>query len=165
MAKRSTGAAAILKSLNQSSLKRSVPQFKAGDTIKVHARIVEGNKERIQIFQGVVISRKGRNGPKATFTVRKVSYNIGVERIFMLHSPRVEKIEVVTQGLVRRAKLFYLRETKGKAGKVKSRLVQKIGADIILTEDSAEDLASELEADTNLEDTAEVTETQAEASA
>jgi large subunit ribosomal protein L19 len=153
MAKRSSGAAAILKSLNQTSLKRSVPQFKAGDTIKVHARIVEGNKERIQIFQGVVISRKGRNGPKATFTVRKVSYNIGVERIFMLHSPRVEKIEVVTQGLVRRAKLFYLRDTKGKAGKVKSRLVQKIGADIIL----GEDISEEIDADAS-ENTVELTE-------
>lgn len=131
MAKRSAGAAAILKSLNQAHHKQNIPQFKAGDTVKVHARIVEGTKERVQVFQGVVISRKGRNGPQATFTVRKVSYNVGVERIFLLHSPRIEKIEVLTHGIVRRAKLFYLRNAKGKAGRVKSKLVQKIGADAL----------------------------------
>ncbi len=131
MAKRSKGAVAILQSLNEVHQKSNIPEFKAGDTVKVHARIVEGSKERVQVFQGVVISRKGRNGPQATFTVRKVSYNVGVERIFLLHSPRIDKIEVLTHGIVRRAKLFYLRNAKGKAGRVKSKLVQKIGSDAL----------------------------------
>lgn len=131
MGKRSAGAAAILKSLNNTSAKSSVPVFRAGDSVKVHARIVEGNKERIQIFQGVVISRKGRNGPNATFTVRKVSYNVGVERIFLLHSPRIDKIEVLNSGIVRRAKLFYLRDIKGKAGKIRSKLLQSVGAEVL----------------------------------
>ena len=131
MGKRSAGAAAILKSLNNSNAKSSVPVFRAGDAVKVHARIVEGNKERIQIFQGVVICRKGRNGPTATFTVRKVSYNVGVERVFLLHSPRIDKIEVLNSGIVRRAKLFYLRDIKGKAGKIRSKLLQSVGAEVL----------------------------------
>ena len=94
--------------------------FKPGDTVRVHARIVEGNKERIQVFEGVVIKRHKRNQRSATFTVRKISYSVGVERTFLLHSPRIERIEVVSRGIVRRARLFYLRDTVGKAGRIKT---------------------------------------------
>ena len=142
MGKRSAGAAAILKSLNTSSAKASVPTFRAGDSVKVHARIVEGTKERIQIFQGVVISRKGRNSPNATFTVRKVSYNVGVERVFLLHSPRIDKIEVLNSGIVRRAKLFYLRGVKGKAGKIRSKIIQNVGEEVITNSAAAEAAAA-----------------------
>lgn len=101
-------------------LRDDIPDFRPGDTVKVHVRVVEGNRERIQVFQGVVISRRG-SGTKETFTVRKVSYGIGVERTFPLHSPLISKIEVVTRGKVRRAKLYYLRQRVGKAAKVKER--------------------------------------------
>jgi len=101
-------------------LRDDIPDFRPGDTIKVHVRVVEGNRERIQVFQGVVISRRG-SGTKETFTVRKVSFGIGVERTFPLHSPLISKIEVVTRGKVRRAKLYYLRQRVGKAAKVKER--------------------------------------------
>jgi len=107
-------------------IKKGIPAFKAGDTVKVHVRIIEGAKERIQVFQGVVIRRRRGNLSSATFTVRKVSYSVGVERTFFLHSPRVEKIEVVNRGMVRRAKLFYLRKARGKAGKIKSRLYAEL---------------------------------------
>lgn len=101
-------------------LRDDIPDFRPGDTVKVHVRVVEGNRERIQVFQGVVISRRG-GGTKETFTVRKVSFGIGVERTFPLHSPLISKIEVVTRGKVRRAKLYYLRQRVGKAAKVKER--------------------------------------------
>jgi len=96
-----------------------VPAFRVGDTVRVHTRISEGDKERIQIFEGVVIRRR-RGHLSSTFTVRKVSYGVGVERIFPVYSPRIEKIEVVTSGQVRRARLFYLRELQGKAARLKS---------------------------------------------
>lgn len=99
-----------------------IPDFQPGDTIKVHSKIIEGDKQRIQVFEGVVIGRKG-GGSRETFTVRKISYGVGVERIFPLHSPRIAKIEVVRKGLVRRAKLYYLRELKGKAARIKERRV------------------------------------------
>ncbi|MFA4910770.1 MAG: 50S ribosomal protein L19 [Desulfobacteria bacterium] len=99
-----------------------IPDFQPGDTIKVHSKIIEGDKQRIQVFEGVVISRKG-GGSRETLTVRKISYGVGVERIFPLHSPRIAKIEVVRKGLVRRAKLYYLRELKGKAARIKERRV------------------------------------------
>ena len=98
------------------------PDFAPGDTVKVHVRVVEGNRERIQVFQGVVIRRKG-SGVRETFTVRKVSFGVGVERTFPLHSPIVAKIEVTTRGDVRRAKLYYLRDRVGKAAKVKEKRV------------------------------------------
>lgn len=101
-----------------------MPDFQPGDTIKVHSKIVEGDKQRIQIFEGVVIGRKG-GGSRASFTVRKVSYGVGVERIFPLHSPRIAKIEVVRKGRVRRAKLYYLRELKGKAARIKERRISQ----------------------------------------
>ncbi|RIL08493.1 MAG: 50S ribosomal protein L19 [Proteobacteria bacterium] len=126
--------ASVIESLDRASksdgssfkglkLRKSMPDFRVGDTVKVHARIVEGNKERIQIFQGVVIRRAKGKQASATFTVRKISYTVGVERTFLLHSPRVEKIELVSRGSVRRSKLYYLRELQGKAGKIKSTLV------------------------------------------
>src|SRR5947207_13593845 len=99
---------------------REVPDFAPGDTLKVHVRVVEGNRERTQVFQGVVIRRKG-SGVRETFTVRKVSFGVGVERTFPVHSPIVSKIEVVTRGDVRRAKLYYLRDRVGRAAKVKEK--------------------------------------------
>lgn len=111
----------LLESVSSTSLKNDIPNFRPGDTVRVHAKIVEGTRERIQVFEGVVLKRKKGNLPSASFTVRKVSYNIGVERTFLLHSPRVEKIEVVTRGDVRRARLFYLRPLRGKATRIKSR--------------------------------------------
>lgn len=101
------------------------PQFRAGDTVKVNVKVVEGNRHRIQVFQGVVIARRGGNGVSATFTVRKHSFGVGVERTFPLHSPNVDSIEVVTRGDVRRAKLYYLRDRYGKAAKIKEKRVDR----------------------------------------
>ncbi|WP_322748309.1 MULTISPECIES: 50S ribosomal protein L19 [unclassified Frankia] len=109
-----------LDSLDAASLRTDVPQFWPGDTLKVHVRVVEGNRQRIQVFQGVVIRRQG-GGVRETFTVRKVSFGVGVERTFPVHSPVVSKIEIVTSGDVRRAKLYYLRELRGKAAKIKEK--------------------------------------------
>ena len=109
-----------IETLEKEQMRLDVPDFKPGDTIRVHARIKEGEKERIQVFQGVVIrKRKGNTG--ATFTVRKVSYGIGVERIFPMHSPSVDKIEVVSRGRVRRGRLYYLRQLRGKAARIKEK--------------------------------------------
>src|SRR5262245_56719189 len=105
---------------DQSSRRTDVPYFAPVDTLKVHVRVVEGNKQRVQVFQGVVIRRQG-GGLQETFTVRKVSYGVGVERTFPLHSPIIDKIEVVTRGDVRRAKLYYLRDLRGKAAKIKEK--------------------------------------------
>ncbi len=107
-----------LQKLEKRYMKDKVDPFRIGDTVRVHLRVVEGEKERIQVFQGVVIRRKG-GGPTRTFTVRKVSYGIGVERIFPVHSPRIEKIEVLRSGRVRRAKLYFLRKLRGKAARLK----------------------------------------------
>lgn len=110
----------IIDTLEKEQMRLDIPDFKSGDTIKVHARIKEGEKERIQVFQGVVIrKRKGNTG--ATFTVRKVSYGIGVERIFPFHSPTIDKIEVITRGRVRRGRLYYLRKLRGKAARIKEK--------------------------------------------
>ena len=110
----------IVKQLEKEMMRLDLPDFSAGDTVKVHVKITEGEKERIQIFQGVVISkRKGTSN--ATFTVRKISYGVGVERIFLLHSPVLDKIEVVTRGKVRRSKIYYLRKLRGKAARLKER--------------------------------------------
>lgn len=108
----------IIEKINSEKLKSDIPTFRSGDTVRVHQLIVEGNKERVQIFEGVVIRRNG-GGIAETFTVRKVSYNVGVERIYPLHSPRITKIEVKQAGKVRRARLYYLRELRGKAAKIK----------------------------------------------
>ena len=101
-------------------LREDLPEFRPGDTVKVHVRVVEGNRERIQVFQGVVIRRQG-GGVRETFTVRKVSFGVGVERTFPVHSPIVDHIELVTRGDVRRAKLYYLRELRGKKAKIKEK--------------------------------------------
>ena len=106
--------------IEREHVRTDLPDFKAGDTVRVHVKIVEGEKERTQIFQGVVISKR-KGGTRATFTVRKVSYGIGVERVFPLYSPRIEKIEVVSRGKVRRAKLYYLRKLRGKAARIKEQ--------------------------------------------
>jgi len=107
----------IIDKLAEEQYKKGIPSFRPGDTIKVHHRIKEGEKERVQIFEGVVIARN-RGGIGETFTVRKISYNVGVERVFPLHSPRVEKIEIKQRGRVRRSRLFYLRELRGKAARI-----------------------------------------------
>jgi large subunit ribosomal protein L19 len=106
--------------VDQSSLRDDIPDFAPGDTLKVHVRVVEGAKERIQVFQGAVIGRQG-DGLRETFKVRKVSYGVGVERTFPLHAPTIAKIEVVSRGDVRRAKLYYLRDRVGKAAKIKEK--------------------------------------------
>ena len=110
----------ILDQVDAASLKQDIPAFRAGDNVKVHVNIVEGTRSRIQVFQGVVIARAGE-GVRETFTVRKVSYGVGVERTFPLHTPIVQKIEVVSRGIVRRAKLFYLRDRVGKSAKIRER--------------------------------------------
>lgn len=119
-----------LQLVGNQHIKKNLPAFRVGDTLKVHVRIVEGNKERVQVFEGVVIKRSGKSSSAATFTVRKVSYNIGVERTFLVHSPRIEKIELVSKGIVRRARLFYLRPLRGKAARIKSRFMHKV-ADVV----------------------------------
>ena len=110
----------IIENIEREQMRVDIPDFKAGDTIKVHARIKEGEKERVQVFQGFVIrKRKGSTG--ATFTVRKISYGVGVERIFPLHSPTIDKIEIVSRGRVRRGRLYYMRKLKGKAARIKEK--------------------------------------------
>lgn len=108
----------IIDNIEKAFLREGLPEFRVGDTVRVHYRIREGEKERVQVFQGVVIKRH-RAGARSTFTVRKVTYNIGVERVFLQHSPRIETIEVVSNGVVRRARLFYLRERSGKAARLR----------------------------------------------
>ena len=107
-----------LDAVDAASKRVDIPMFRAGDTVKVHARVVEGNRSRVQVFQGVVIRRQG-GGLRETFTVRKLSFGVGVERTYPLHSPAIDKIEVVTRGDVRRAKLYYLRDLRGKKAKIK----------------------------------------------
>ncbi len=115
-----------LDSVDAASLRSDLPQFRPGDELKVHVRVIEGNKSRIQVFQGVVMRRSG-GGVRETFTVRKISYGVGVERTFPVHSPVLEKIEVVRRGDVRRAKLYYLRDRRGKAAKIKERRDNVVG--------------------------------------
>jgi large subunit ribosomal protein L19 len=109
-----------IQQLEREMMRLDLPDFTAGDTVKVHVKIKEGEKERIQVFQGVVISKR-KGGNRATFIVRKVSYGVGVERIFPLHSPIIDKIEVVSKGRVRRAKIYYLRKLRGKAARIRER--------------------------------------------
>ena len=109
-----------IEQLEKENIRLDLPSFNAGDTVKVHVKIKEGEKERIQAFQGVVISQR-RGSSRATFTVRKVSYGIGVERVFPMHSPIIDKIEVITNGRVRRAKIYYLRKLRGKAARIKEK--------------------------------------------
>jgi ribosomal protein L19 len=108
----------ILDAVDAKSLRKDIPQFRAGDELKIHVRVIEGSKSRIQVFQGIVIRRQG-DGVRETFTIRKVSYGVGVERTFPVHTPVIEKIELVKKGDVRRAKLYYLRDLRGKAAKIR----------------------------------------------
>ncbi|AIQ47887.1 50S ribosomal protein L19 [Paenibacillus sp. FSL R7-0273] len=108
----------ILQAITQEQLRKDIPSFRPGDTLKVHVKVIEGTRERIQLFEGVVIKRRG-GGISETFTVRKISYGVGVERTFPINSPKIEKLEVARRGKVRRAKLYYLRELRGKAARIK----------------------------------------------
>src|SRR3982751_4450385 len=110
----------VLNELDNASKRDDIPDFRAGDTVKVHVKVIEGNRSRVQVFQGVVIRRQG-GGLHETFTVRKVSFGVGVERTFPLHTPIIDRVEVVTRGDVRRAKLYYLRNLRGKAAKIKEK--------------------------------------------
>lgn len=110
-----------IRTIEAEGLKQEIPQFRAGDRVRVHVRVVEGEKSRIQVFEGDVIGRRGADGARATFTVRKSSAGVGVERVFPLHSPVVERIEVVRHGRVRRAKLYYLRKLRGKKARIRER--------------------------------------------
>jgi len=113
----------IIDRLEREQMRMDIPSFRPGDTVKVHVKIREGEKDRVQVFQGIVIVKK-KGGLRSSFTVRKISYGIGVERIFPLHSPSIDKIEVVERGIVRRSRLYYLRGLRGKAARVKTRRFQ-----------------------------------------
>ena len=133
----------IIKSIEHEQLKNKIPELKIGDTVKVHVKIKEGNRERIQIFEGIIIKKQG-GGVNATFTVRKISYGVGVEKTFLVHSPLVEKVEVVRVGKARRAKLYYLRDRVGKASKTKENLGARIeNKEITVKEDLVEEAPEE----------------------
>ena len=135
----------IIKSIEHEQLKNKIPELKVGNTVKVHIRIKEGNKERIQVFEGIIIKVQG-GGLNQTFTVRKTSYGVGVEKTFLVHSPLVEKVELVRVGKARRAKLYYLRDRVGKAAKTKEKIGARIeDREIIIKEDLAEEPAVEEE--------------------
>jgi ribosomal protein L19 len=128
----------ILDVVDAASLRKDIPQFRAGDELKIHVRVIEGSKSRLQVFQGIVIGRQG-DGVRETFTIRKVSYGVGVERTFPVHTPVIEKIELVKKGDVRRAKLYYLRDLRGKAAKIREKRdgVEGYGDGILSTPVSA----------------------------
>ena len=133
----------IIKSIEHEQLKNTIPDLKVGNTVRVHVKIKEGNKERIQVFEGIVIKKQG-GGVNETFTVRKISYGVGVEKTFLIHSPLVEKVEVVRVGKARRAKLYYLRERTGKASKTKEMVGARIeNKEIVVKEDLAEEPVTE----------------------
>ena len=113
-------SSSIIDRIDREQMRYDMPDFRPGDTVKVHIRIIEGNKERVQVFEGVVIRRR-RGNMGATFTVRKISHGVGVEKTFALHSPRLEKVEIVARGKVRRSRLYYLRELRGKAARIKEK--------------------------------------------
>lgn len=145
----------IIKSIEHEQLKNKIPDLKIGDTIRVHQKIKEGNRERIQVFEGIII-KKQNGGVNATFTVRKISYGVGVEKTFLIHSPLVEKVEVVRVGKARRAKLYYLRDRIGKAAKTKENTGARIeDREITVKEDLVEEPIAE-EVVENVEVTAEV---------
>ena len=147
----------IIKSIEHEQLKNKIPELKIGDTVRVHQRIKEGNRERIQVFEGIIIKKQG-GGVNATFTVRRVAYGVGVEKTFLVHSPMVEKVELVRVGKARRAKLYYLRDRIGKAAKTKENVAARIeNREIVIKE---EPVVQEV-VDTVTEETAE-TKTDAE---
>lgn len=138
----------IIKSIEHEQLKNKIPDLKVGDTVRVHQRIKEGNRERIQVFEGIIIKKQG-GGVNATFTVRRIAYGVGVEKTFLVHSPLVEKVEVVRVGKARRAKLYYLRNRTGKAAKTKEDVGAKIESKYIdvkeeLTEEPAAEVVEEV---------------------
>ena len=149
----------VLDAIDAASLRKDIPQFRAGDELKIHVRVIEGNKSRLQVFQGIVIRRQG-DGVRETFTIRKVSYGVGVERTFPVHTPVIEKIELLKKGDVRRAKLYYLRDLRGKAAKIREKrdgvegygdgitstpeLVSEVNAESAVSEVSASDVTAEV---------------------
>ena len=136
----------VIKAIEYEQLKNAIPEIKVGNTVRVHVRIKEGNKERIQVFEGIVIKKQG-GGLNETFTVRKISYGVGVEKTFLIHSPLVEKVEVVRVGKARRAKLYNLRERTGKASKTKEMVGARIENKMItIKEEVKEEPAKEVEA-------------------
>ncbi len=154
----------IIKSIEHEQLKNKIPELKVGNTVKVHVRIKEGNKERIQVFEGIIIKVQG-GGVNQTFTVRKISYGVGVEKTFLVHSPLVEKVELVRVGKARRARLFYLRDRIGKAAKTKEMVGARIeDKEIVIKEDLAEEesVAEEPVVETPVAEEPVVEETKAE---
>ena len=137
----------VLDALDAKSLRKDIPQFRSGDELKIHVRVIEGNKSRLQVFQGLVIRRQG-DGLRETFTIRKVSYGVGVERTFPVHTPVIEKIELVKKGSVRRAKLYYLRDLRGKAAKIREKRdgVEGYGDGILSTPNLAPEVVEEVAA-------------------
>ena len=151
----------IIKSIEHEQLKNKIPELKVGNTVKVHVRIKEGNKERIQVFEGIIIKVQG-GGVNQTFTVRKTSYGVGVEKTFLVHSPLVEKVELVRVGKARRAKLYYLRERTGKASKTKEMVGARIeNREITIKEDLVEEPVAEVKEEA-VEAPAETVENKAE---
>ena len=160
----------IIKSIEHEQLKNKIPDLKVGDTVKVYQRIKEGNRERIQVFEGIIIKKQG-GGVNATFTVRKIAYGVGVEKTFLVHSPMIEKVEVVRVGRARRAKLYYLRDRVGKAAKTKEKIGARIETrEIVLKEevvpgeaDSVENNAEEVAEEPVAQENVETKVTNAEA--
>ena len=152
----------VIKAIEYEQLKNAIPEIKVGNTVRVHVKIKEGNKERIQVFEGIVIKKQG-GGLNETFTVRKISYGVGVEKTFLIHSPLVEKVEVVRVGKARRAKLYYLRERTGKASKTKEMVGARIeNREITIKEDLAEAPAEVVEEVAEAPVAEETTENKAE---
>jgi large subunit ribosomal protein L19 len=142
----------ILDAVDAKSLRKDIPQFRAGDELKIHVRVIEGSKSRIQVFQGIVIRRQG-DGVRETFTIRKVSYGVGVERTFPVHTPVIEKIELVKKGDVRRAKLYYLRDLRGKAAKIREKRdgIEGYGDGILSTPEPIVEVVAEVVAEVAVE--------------
>ena len=153
----------ILKSIEHEQMKNKIPELNIGSTVRVHVRIKEGNKERIQVFEGIIIKKQG-GGVNATFTVRRISYGVGVEKTFLVHSPMIEKVEVVRVGRARRAKLYYLRDRVGKAAKTKEKIGARIETrEIVLKEEVVPGEADSVEAEVVAEEpVAEVKEAKTE---
>ena len=150
----------IIKSIEHEQLKDKIPELKVGNTVKVHVRIKEGNKERIQVFEGIIIKVQG-GGVNQTFTVRKISYGVGVEKTFLIHSPLVEKVELVRVGKARRARLFYLRNRVGKSAKTREMVGARIEDKEIVIKEQLEEPVKETVETTAVKETAEVVETPA----
>ena len=147
----------IIKSIEHEQMKNKIPVLNVGDTVKVHVRVKEGNRERIQVFEGIIIKVQG-GGVNQTFTVRKTSYGVGVEKTFLVHSPAVEKVEVVRVGKARRAKLFYLRDRLGKSAKTKEKIGARIETKEVTIKEELTEAPAEVEAETATVETTEAVE-------